>query len=121
MGRGLRQSFLYSHREVAAAHNRGLTAQLGFPTAQCVVIISKSACLNTMPAKKLSLFCAVCAIALVSGSWFVGSSTLIANDGRSNAAKPPQNQVEMVVAQAWWLPVGVEKANHAFRPLERLN
>ena len=35
-----------------------------------------SACLNTMPAKKLSLFCAVCAIALVSGSWFV-ATTLI--------------------------------------------
>ena len=73
-----------------------------------------------MPAKKLSLFCAVCAIALVSGSWFVGSSTLIANDGRSNAAKPPQNQVEMVAAQAWRTAVENAAAAQQARPLVRI-
>jgi len=73
-----------------------------------------------MRAKKLSLFRAVCAIvALVSGSWFVGNAAVnIADDGRSSA-KPPQNQVEMVVAQAWWTAAENAAAAQQARPLVR--
>jgi len=85
-----------------------------------VVIVLKSAYLSTLRAKKLSLFCTVCAIVLVSGSWFVGNATVnIDNNGRSSAAKSPQNQVEKVVAQAWWTAAENAAVAQQARPLVR--
>ena len=52
-----------------------------------------------MTRKIITLICAVCAIALVSGSW-VNAAIISDVDGKSSAAKLPK--AEMVIAQAWW-------------------
>jgi hypothetical protein len=55
-----------------------------------------------MRAKKISLICAVCAIALISGSWWANAAVNVGDDGRLSAAKPAENKIGMIVAQAWW-------------------
>jgi hypothetical protein len=55
-----------------------------------------------MRAKKISLICAVCAIAVISGSWWANAAVNVGDDGGLSAAKPAENKIGMIVAQAWW-------------------
>jgi hypothetical protein len=72
------------------------------PLRECAGSYFTSTYLSSMRAKKISLICAVCAIALISGSWWANAAVNVGDDGRLSAAKPAENKIGMIVAQAWW-------------------